>query len=97
MARYIMLADWTDQGIRNVKDSPSRLDAAKQAWKKQGVEITDFYMTMGGHDMVVILEAPSDEAVAKVALALGSGGNVRTETLKAFSEAEYRKILQNLG
>ena len=97
MARYIMLADWTDQGIRNVKDSPSRLDAAKKAWKKHGAEITDFYMTMGGHDMVVIVEAPNDEAVAKIALGLGSGGNVRTQTLKAFGEAEYRKIVQTVG
>ena len=97
MAQYIMLADWTEQGIRNVKDSPGRLDAAKELCRKHGAEITAFFMTMGGHDMVVILQAPSDEAVAKVALALGSGGNVRTETLKAFSEAEYRQIVQTLG
>ena len=97
MAQYIMLADWTDQGIRNVKDSPSRLDAAKQQWKKHGAEITAFYMTMGSHDMVVIVEAPNDEAVAKIALALGSAGNVRTQTLKAFGEAEYRKIIQTLA
>ncbi|HSA82791.1 MAG TPA: GYD domain-containing protein [Geminicoccaceae bacterium] len=97
MAQYIMLANWTDQGIRNVKDSPARLDAAKQLWKKQGAEITAFYMTMGSHDMVVIVEAPNDEAVAKIVLGLGSAGNVRTTTLKAFSEAEYRKIIQTLA
>jgi uncharacterized protein with GYD domain len=97
MAQYIMLADWTEQGIRNVKDSPSRLDAAKKLCQKHGAEITAFFMTMGGHDMVVIMQAPSDEAVAKVALALAAGGNVRTETLKAFSEAEYRQIVQTLG
>jgi len=97
MAQYIMLADWTEQGIRNVKDSPGRLDAAKELCRKHGAEITAFFMTMGRHDMVVILQAPGDEAVAKVALALGSGGNVRTETLKAFSEAEYRQIVQTLG
>ena len=97
MAQYIMLANWTDQGIRNVKDSPGRLDAARQQWKKHGVEITAFYMTMGSHDMVTILEAPNDEAVAKVALALGSAGNLRTTTLKAFNEAEYRQIVQTLG
>ena len=97
MAQYIMLADWTEQGIRNVKDSPARLDAAKELCRKHGAEITAFFMTMGRHDMVVILQAPGDEAVAKVALALGSGGNVRTETLKAFSEAEYRQIVQTLG
>jgi uncharacterized protein with GYD domain len=97
MAQYIMLADWTEQGIRNVKESPGRLDAAKELCRKHGAEITAFFMTMGAHDMVVIMQAPSDEAVAKVALALGSGGNVRTETLKAFSEAEYRQIVQTLG
>jgi len=97
MAQYIILADWTEQGIRNVKDSPGRLDAAKELCRKHGAEITAFFMTMGAHDMVVIMQAPSDEAVAKVALALGSGGNVRTETLKAFSEAEYRQIVQTLG
>jgi uncharacterized protein with GYD domain len=97
MAQYIMLADWTEQGIRNVKDSPGRLDAARQLCKKHGAEITAFFMTMGSHDMVVILQAPSDEAVAKVALALAAGGNVRTETLKAFGEAEYRQIVQTLG
>jgi uncharacterized protein with GYD domain len=97
MAQYIMLADWTEQGIRNVRDSPGRLDAAKQLCKKHGAEITAFFMTMGSHDMVVILQAPSDEAVAQVALALGSAGNVRTTTLKAFSEAEYRQIIQTLG
>jgi uncharacterized protein with GYD domain len=97
MAQYIMLADWTEQGIRNVKDSPGRLDAAKQLCKKHGAEITAVYMTMGRHDLVVILQAPSDEAVAKIALALGSAGNIRTETLKAFSEAEYRQIVQTVG
>ena len=97
MAQYIMLADWTEQGIRNVKDSPGRLDAAKELCRKHGAEITAFFMTMGSHDMVVIMQAPSDEAVAKVALALASGGNIRTETLKAFSEAEYRQIVQTLG
>ena len=97
MAQYIILADWTEQGIRNVKDSPGRLDAAKELCRKHGAEITAFFMTMGSHDMVVIMQAPSDEAVAKVALALASGGNIRTETLKAFSEAEYRQIVQTLG
>ena len=97
MTQYIMLANWTDQGIRNVKDSPGRLDAAKQLCQKHGAEITAFFMTMGSHDMVVILQAPADEAVARIALALGAAGNVRTTTLKAFSEAEYRQIIQSLA
>ena len=97
MAQYIVLTDWTEQGIRNIKESPGRLDAAKQLCKKHGAEMTAFFMTMGSHDMVAILQAPNDEAVARIALALGSGGHIRTETLKAFSESEYRQILQNLG
>jgi len=97
MAQYIMLVDWTEQGIRDVKNSPGRLDAAKQLCKKHGAEMTAFFMTMGSHDMVAILQAPNDEAVTRIALALGSGGHIRTSTLKAFSESEYRQILQNLG
>jgi len=97
MARYIMLTNWTEQGIKNVKDSPKRLDAAKALAKRLKGEVTDFYMTVGAVDMVVILEAPDDEAAAKFALTLGSGGNIRTTTLKAFSEDNYRKIIGSLG
>lgn len=97
MATYVILGNWTEQGIRNVKDSPGRLDAAKEVHRKHGAELKAFYMTMGNHDMVVISEAPSDEAMAKIALTIGAGGNVRTTTLKAFSEGEYREILQALG
>ena len=97
MGRYIMLVNWTDQGIRNVKDSPKRLDAARNAAKGVGAEIKEFYMTMGDHDMVVVVDAPAAEAMAKFALVLGGAGNVRTKTLKAFSETEYRAIIGSLG
>lgn len=97
MAKYIILTNWTDQGIRSVKDSPKRLDAARTQAKALGVEIKDFYMTMGDHDMVVLAEAPGDEAIAKFILKLGGAGNVRTKTLKAFSETEYRSIVGSLG
>jgi len=97
MARYIMLTNWTEQGIKNVKESPKRLDAAKALAKKFNGEIVDFYMTTGAHDMVVMLEAPDDEAAAKFALSLGSAGNVRTTTLKAFSEQSYRSIIGSLA
>jgi uncharacterized protein with GYD domain len=96
MARYIILVNWTDQGIRNVKDSPKRLDAARDAAKGLGADIKEFYMTMGDHDMVVVTEAPNDEAMAKFILRLGSTGNVRTKTLKAFAESEYRSIIGSL-
>ena len=97
MARYIMLVNWTDQGIRNVKDSPKRLDAARNAAKGVGAEIKDFYMTMGDHDIVLVVDAPTDEAMAKLALIQGSAGNVHTKTLKAFSETEYRAIIGSLA
>jgi uncharacterized protein with GYD domain len=93
MATYIMLANWTDQGIRSVKDSPKRLDAAKKALKDLGGDFKSFYMTMGDHDMVAIYEAPDDAVAAKFSLQLGGQGNVRTRTLKAFPETEYRKII----
>ncbi len=96
MAKYIMLANWTDQGIQNVKGSPGRLDAARATARQFGAEITDFYMTMGAYDMVVTVEAPSDDVIAKFVLALGSVGNVRSTTLKAFSESEYREIIGSL-
>jgi len=96
MAKYILLANWTDKGIRNVKDSPKRVDASRKLAKKLGCELQDFYMTIGPYDMVVSLEGPNDEAVAKFALTLAGAGNVRTTTLKAFPEAAYRKIVAAL-
>ena len=96
MAMYISLLNWTDQGIKAIKDSPSRLDAAKAVAKKYGCEMTAFYMTIGSYDMVAMLEAPDDEAAAKFSLAVGSSGSVRTTTLKALSEDAYRKIIAGL-
>ena len=97
MPTYISLVNYTDQGIRNVKDSPKRLDAAKKLLKDLGGEMKAFYLTMGGYDIVTVAEAPNDEAVAKFVLALAASGNVRTTTLKAFPEAEYRKIIAGLS
>lgn len=96
MAHYILLTNWTDQGVRSIKDSPKRLDAARKLAETSGAKMGDFYMTMGGYDMVVHLEAPDDATVAKFVLNLSGAGNVRTHTLKAFSETEYRKILGGL-
>lgn len=96
MPTYITLINFTDQGIRNIKDSPKRLDAAKKMLKAMGGDLKQFYLTMGAYDIVVVAEAPNDEVVAKFALAVGSLGNVRTTTLKAFTEAEYRKIIAGL-
>jgi uncharacterized protein with GYD domain len=92
LAKYVILANWTDQGIKNVKDSPARLDAARALAKKMGCTIGDFYMTAGATDMVIIADAVDDESMARFNLALAGSGNLRTNTMKAFTEAEYRKI-----
>lgn len=96
MPTYISLINYTDQGIRNVKDSPNRGDAAKALFRSLGGEVKEIYLTLGAYDLVVISEAPNDEVAAKCVLAIGSLGNVRTTTLTAFPEAEYRKIIEGL-
>jgi len=96
MPNYITLLRWTQQGVANVKDSPKRLDAGREAFKKLGVEIKDTYLTMGRYDLVCVIEGPNDETVARALLSLGSQGNVQTETLKAWTEDEFRKIVGSL-
>ena len=96
MATYLMLLNWTDQGIRTVKESPKRLDAAKKLAKDLGGEIKTVYMTQGTFDFAVVVEMPNDEKLASFVLKVGSFGNVRTTTLKAYSEDEYRKIVGGL-
>ena len=96
MAKYITLVNWTDQGIKSIKDSPKRLDAARKLAKKMGCEMGDFFMTIGTYDMVTIVDAPDDETAAKFMLTLASGGNIRTTTLKAIPEADYRKLIGSL-
>jgi len=96
MPTYIALVNYSDQGIRNIKDGPKRLDAAKKMLKDMGGELKQFYLTMGAHDIVTVMEAPSDETAAKFILMLSAGGNVRTTTMKAFTEAEYRKLISTL-
>jgi uncharacterized protein with GYD domain len=94
---YIMLVNWTEQGVRNVRDSPKRLDAARKSLADMGGSFREFYLTMGEYDMVAVCEAPDDAVAARFALQLGMGGNVRTRTLKAFPEAAYREIINSLG
>jgi uncharacterized protein with GYD domain len=96
MATYISLVNWTDQGARTAKDLSKRIDAAREQWRKYDVQMTAIYLTMGSYDVVSIFEAPSDEAMAKAVLAVGSAGNVRTTTLKAFGESELRQIVGSL-
>ena|SRR5437763_1275710 len=93
MATYIVLGSYTDQGIRNFKDIPKRTEAAKALAKKCGVTMKETYWTLGSYDLVSIFEAPDDASMTALGLSLGSLGNVRTQTLKAFSAAELKTIL----
>lgn len=94
--RYIILFRFTDQGIRNVKDTTRRVDAARSEAEKIGGKFT-VYWTFGEYDTIGILEAPNDEAAMEFGLKLGSLGNVKTNTLKAFTEEEIAKIVNKLG
>lgn len=96
MPTYISLLTYTQQGIASIKKGPERLEAAKQAYKRAGGELKAFYLTLGRYDAVAIADLPDDTALAKMVLALGALGNVRTETLRAFNETEFRKIVGEL-
>jgi uncharacterized protein with GYD domain len=96
MPTYLTLLRYTEQGIRNIKESPARLEAGKKAFQAAGGELKSFYLTLGRYDAFCISEAPNDETATKIALSLGSQGNVRTETTRIFSEAEYRKLISGL-
>ncbi len=97
MRTYIALLKWTPQGVQNVKQSPSRLAAARKGVEAAGVKMKDFYMVTGRYDMIVIIEAPDDGALAKALLTLASQGNIRSETCRAFTEDEYRQIIGGLA
>ncbi|MDR3749145.1 MAG: GYD domain-containing protein [Acidobacteriota bacterium] len=96
MPHYIMLLRYTQQGIAKVKDSPTRLDAARKAAEAGGGKIHSWYLTMGRYDAVIVAEFPDDETCARFALSTGAAGNVTTQTMKAFAEPEYRKIISSL-
>jgi uncharacterized protein with GYD domain len=96
MPTFFLTLNWTDQGIRGVKDAPKRSQAAKELAKKVGVEVKQVYLTSGEDDLLIIVEAPSGDNVAKFALATGSLGNVRTRTSRAWSEAEFAKLISEL-
>jgi uncharacterized protein with GYD domain len=93
MAIYIMLASFTDQGIRKVKDSPKRADAFKNMAKKCGATVKDVFWTLGEYDVVAIVEAPDDVSMTALGLSSGALGNVRTQTLRAFSQADMKTII----
>jgi len=94
MGTYIAILDYTDQGIRHIKDSPHRADQFNELAERAGARVTAQYWTIGAHDGVLILEAPSDEVAASVLLALGARGNVRTTTLRAFEWADAQGLIE---
>ena len=96
MTTYIMLVNWTEAGISNVKESPRRLDAAKKLLQDMGGEIKSVFLTMGEYDLIAVYEAPDDAVAARFAFQLGQLGYIRTRTLKAFPEAAYREIIASL-
>ena len=97
MPTFILTLNWTDQGIRAVKQAPKRGKAAKELAKKLGIEVKQTYLTSGEHDLLLIVQSPSADNVAKFALATGSLGNVRTSTARAWSETEYHKLISELS
>jgi len=97
MPTYIWLVNWTDQGIRNVKETTKRAKSFKEmAEKKKGVKVKEFLWTMGRYDLVLVIDAPDDETISSLTLAVGMSGNVKQETLKAFSAQEMDQILKGL-
>jgi len=93
MAKYIALASFTDQGIRNVKETVKRADAVREAARKYGCEMSQIYWTLGAYDLVTIIDAQDEAAATAFAMAIGSAGNVRTQTLRAFSREEMADIV----
>ena len=96
MPLYFTLINYTDQGIKNVKDTPARIAAARQAVEGAGGKLISYHLTLGQYDAIVVSEAPNDALYASVILIIGSQGNVRTTTIKAFTEEESFRIFDNL-
>ena len=96
MPMFILSLGWTDQGIRGVKDASKRSQAAKELASKVGVEIKQVYLTSGDDDLLLIVDTPNGDNVAKFALALSSLGNVRTRTSRAWPEPEFHKLISEL-
>jgi len=96
MPTYVSLVRFTDQGIRNIKDAPERIAAVEKLFGQVGARMSELYLTMGRYDYVAVMEAPDDETATKAALALGSLGNIRTETLRAYARPEIGKIIGGL-
>jgi uncharacterized protein with GYD domain len=97
MPRYVVLVNWTEQGVRNVKETLQRTDSGGEIAEKHGLTLEQAYWTVGPYDMVTVFEAPDDEALSAHLLEIGSLGNVRTTTLRAYNEEEMSGLLQRLA
>ena len=97
MAKYVVLVNWTDQGIRAVKETTQRADHVRQLVEQMGGRLDTLLWTQGRHDLVAVIEAPDDETVSAIGLRIGAQGAVRTETLRAYDAEEMGRILQRLG
>jgi uncharacterized protein with GYD domain len=93
MPAYIALIDWTDQGVREFKDTVDRYETAQSAFESLGVRFTDVWWTLGTHDIVATVEAPDDETLAAALLSVAGQGNIRTTTLRAFTREEMRTVI----
>ena len=96
MPTFICSLSWTDQGIRSVTDAPKRAQAARELAQKVGVNIKEVYLTSGDDDLLVIVDTPNGDNVAKFALALSAEGNVRTRTVRPWSQPEFHKLISEL-
>ncbi len=96
MPKYVILFNYTDQGIRTVKDSPQRVREYLSEIEALGVKVEAWYLTMGTYDVVAIAEVPDEETAAALLLALGAQGNVRSQTLRAFSLEEFEQIVEKM-
>jgi uncharacterized protein with GYD domain len=96
MPTFMLSFNWTEQGVRNVKDAPKRAQAARELGKKMDVELKQLYLTTGDSDLVAFVETASGDNVAKFALALSALGNVRTRTVRAWPEADFAKLISEL-
>lgn len=96
MPSYLSLINYTEQGIKNIKESPARIDAAKQAIQAAGGRLIFYYLLLGHYDVATLVEFPDDDAAARFALTLGAQGNVRSSTLRAFTEDETRGLIASL-
>ena len=96
MATHVVLMNWTDQGIKGFRESPSRAEVGREEMEKLGITLKDIYWTIGPYDLVLTVDAPDDEALAAALLRIGSAGNIRTTTLRAFSRDEFDRVSEKV-